>query len=118
MNFNSANTDTQIPVILPAGYTRYLVSTIRISGASASLTTATFGVFTATGGGGTTILTTTSCTVSTASDGTANNLQSVASGVSTVSFTLSGFPNLYFRVVAAEGSAATANVEIQIVPLS
>jgi hypothetical protein len=51
VNFNVANTDAQFPVTLPTGFTRYLVTSVRISGASASLTTATAGLFTAASGG-------------------------------------------------------------------
>lgn len=120
VNFNSANTDTAIAISLPTGFSRYLVNAVRISGASASITTATFGLFTATGGGGTTIISGgTAITVSSASDASSNNSMSAAvSNANTQSYTLASFPTLYFRVVNAQGSAATANVEIIIVPLT
>jgi len=60
----------------------------------------------------------TAITVTTSTDGTANNAESIAAdNTATASYTLSGFPDLYFRVGTAEGAAATANIEIQIVPL-
>jgi hypothetical protein len=117
VNFNVANTDTVIPITLPAGYTRYLVAQVRISGASASLTTATCGVFTGAGGTGVAVVSAASAiTVSSASENTANNAQSltIASGV-TQTITAA---NLYFRVGTAQGSAATGTVTIAITPVS
>lgn len=117
INFNSANTDTTIPITLPTGFTRYRVAGVRINGASASLTTATFGLFTAAAAGGTAIVTSaTACTVSTASESTNNNMQSPSvNNTGTMSFTNA---NLFFRVQTPQGSAATGNVAIQIEPLS
>lgn len=118
VNFNSANTDFSISVPTPpTGYTRYTVSSIRISGASASLSTATFGLFTASGGGGTALIGAgTAITVTSTTDGGANNAQSTAATTAnTSSFTQAGFTTLYFRVGTPEGSAATGNVTFQIV---
>jgi len=119
VNFNSANTDNAINITLPTGFTRYLVSAARIAGASASLTTATCGVFTATGAGGTAVVTSaTAITVSTASEGTNNNAQILTvNNANTQSYLLSSVPTLYFRVQNAQGSAATANVVLVIIPL-
>lgn len=116
VNFNSANTDFQLVMALPTGFTRYFINNIFISAASGTLTTATCGVFTATGGGGTAIVTGgTAITVSTASDNTANNLQSLSSASATTSWTVNP---IYFRVQNAEGSAATGTVTIHYRPLS
>ena len=119
VNFNSTNTDTAIPISLPTGFTRYLVSNVRISGASASISTATFGLFTASAGGGTAIISAgTVITVTTAADGTNNNAQiNNATNTGTQAYTLAGFPTLYFRVGTPQGSAATASVEVIIIPL-
>src|SRR5215472_17960082 len=57
INFNASNSDTPIPILLPAGYSRYRIEQIIISGPTAALNTATCGVFTATGGGGTAVVT-------------------------------------------------------------
>lgn len=117
VNFNSANTDYPIVVPLPAGFTRYVVQGLRISAASASLTTATCGLFTAAAAGGTAIVTTGSViTVSSASENSANNTQSftIATGA-TQSFTAS---TLYFRVQTAQGSPATGLVSLYLTPLS
>src|SRR5665213_1719703 len=76
VDFNVANADTIIPVSLPTPFTRYALNSIRISGASHSLTTATAGLFTAAAGGGVPIVTAaSSITVSATADNTNNNLQ-------------------------------------------
>ncbi len=118
VNFNSANTDNAITIpTLPSGYTRYQIEGCRISGASASITTATCGLFTATAAGGTAIVTSaTAITVSTASESTNNNMQSLTiNNSTTMSFTNA---TLQFRVQTAQGSAATANVTLSIRPVS
>ena len=119
VNFNSANTDTAFAITLPTGYTRFIVQAVRISGASASLSSSTFGVFSGAGGTGTAIVASgTACTITSSSDNTANNAQNatIAAGPSQ-SMTVAGFPSIYFRNQTAQGSAATANVSIMIIPL-
>lgn len=112
VNFNSANTDNAIAITLPTGATRYRVNQVYISGASGTLTTSTVGVFTSTGGGGAAVIAGgTAVTVSTASDATANNAQVLAGGV--ITYTAS---TLYFRIGTPQGSAATANVAVIIIP--
>jgi hypothetical protein len=113
VNFNVANTDTLIAIpALPAGYTRYMVTNVVISNASHTLTTATFGVFNAASAGGAALVAAaTAITVSSATDGAANNAQATA-GVTTVTMTLASFQTIYFRVGTAEGSAATASVSL------
>lgn len=116
VNFNSANTDTPITINLPTGYSRYRVTDVVISGASASLTTATCGLFSVTGAGGTAIVTSASAiTVSTASANTNNNAQALT--VNNSGTAAYNFATLYFRVQTAEGSAATGNVSITYEPL-
>lgn len=117
VNFNSANTDTPIVIRLPAGITRYKAPTIRISGASATITTATCGVFTAAAAGGTAVITNpTTITVSSATESSNNNMQNITpTNNDTMSYNNT---TLYFRVITAQGSAATANVTIIIEPLS
>ncbi len=118
VNFNSGNTDTTIPISLPTGYTRYLLATIYIGGASASLSTATAGVFTAAAGGGVAVATTQAITVTSASDATNNNNMALnLNNVSTQSYLVASEPNIFFRVVNPQGSAATGNVVVQIRPL-
>ncbi len=117
VNFNAGSTDTAIPITLPTGYTRYAIDFVRLSGASGTLTTATVGVFSSTGGGGTTIVTSGAITVSTASEDTANNSQffSIAAGATPITFTGA---NVYVRVGTPQGSAATGTMTIGIIPVS
>lgn len=117
VNFNSANTDNAVTVVLPTGFSRFRIGGIAISGASATLTTATFGVFTATAGGGTAVIAgATAVTVSSTSESTTNNMQFVTpANVNTASYNNT---TLYFRVQTAQGSAATASVTIFYQPVS
>lgn len=116
VNFNSGNSDNAITVPLPPGYSTYLVDACYICAASASLTTATCGLFTATGAGGTAIITSaTAITVSTAAANTNNNTQSLTiNNQKTQSYNVA---TLYFRVQTAEGSGATGNVILFVIPL-
>lgn len=117
INFNSANTDTAVAINLPTGFTRFSVLRVTISHASGTLTTSTFGVFTAAAGAGTAIIAGgTANTVSTASEGTNNNTM-LNSASNTTSYLLASVPNIYFRVQNAQGSAATADIIIVINPL-
>jgi hypothetical protein len=117
VNFNSANTDNAINIPLPTGYSNYRITGILISNASASLTTATCGVFSATGGGGTAIVASaTAITISTGSTNTNNNQQVLTfSNSNTEAF---NFSTIYFRVQTAEGSAATGTVTVFYQPVS
>ena len=119
VNFNSANTDNAIALALPTGYTRFTFSALRIWGASGTLTTSTFGLFTATGAGGSALVAgSTACTVSTAAEGTTANSQQPTSAIGAAqTFRLVDVPSLYFRVQNAQGSAATANVAALIIPM-
>lgn len=119
VNFNSANSDTSLPIALPPGYTRYRINQIIISGASASISTATWGLFTAAGGGGTAISAAgQTISVTTASENTGNNMLVVAPA--TINQNLQSFnaATLFFRVGTAQGSAATATVTVTYTPVS
>ena len=115
VNFNSI-ADTALSITLPKGFTRYLISSVRITNASASLTTAKFGVFPTTGGGGTAIVASgTAITVSTASDATVNNMQQTSSiNGAAMSYLVANTPTIYFRVTTVQGSAATADIDLFI----
>jgi hypothetical protein len=119
VNFNSANTDTELTITLPTGFTRFIVNRLYIFGASGTLSTSTVGLFTNTGGAGTTIQANTANTITTASDGTTNNIMNTAIAFvgSFVSASLPVPNKLYFRVGTAQGVAATANVILIYVPL-
>jgi hypothetical protein len=93
--------DTALPLIATA---KYSVSNVIVTNASASLAQAVAGLYTATGGGGTTIVTTAALSAATGS--TIVIQQTVAStAVATV-------PNLYYRVTTANTAAATADVYV------
>ncbi len=122
VDFNVANTDTAIPIVLPVGLTRYRIGITanvagEISGASASISTATYGLFTATGGGGVAIVAAgQAIALTSASENTSNNMASV---VGTTTGVISyNATTLYFRVGTAQGSAATATVIIFYTPVS
>lgn len=114
INFNSANTDNALTITLPTGFTRYQVYGVVLSHASQTLTTATMGVFTSTGGGGTQVVANSAITVSTASESTANNMQNFNTSFTT-SYTAG---TLQIRVGTAQGAAATGDVTIFIAPVS
>ena len=116
INFNAANSDNPLLINLPLGYTRYRVEKILISNATATLTTATCGVFTQTGAAGLGVVAgSTSVTVSQPVDDTNANMQSLTivnqNTMSLIDTTL------YFRVQTAQGSAALADVTIFYQPL-
>jgi hypothetical protein len=116
INFGSANTDYVVNISLPAGFTRYLISSVSISGASADISAATCGLFTATGGGGTAIVASGSAiTVSATADATNNNAMSFAlTDQNTRSYTVTA---LYFRVQSAASGTPTASVTVRYIPL-
>lgn len=116
INFNAANTDNPLLVNLPAGYTRYKIRDILISNASATLTTATCGVFTQAAGAGVAVVAgSTAVTVNTAGTDTNNNMQSLTIA-NQATMALSD-TTLFFRTQIAQGSAATADVTIFYQPL-
>lgn len=117
VNFNSANTDFPVTIALPLGYTRYRVTAVWVSGASASISSATFGLYTAAAAGGTGLIVGAAPTLTASSENTNNNLfvTGAVTNSATQDWTLS---TLYIRVGTAQGSAATATVSIQVLPLS
>ena len=116
INFNSTNTDNPLLINLPAGYTQYRVDRIMISGASASLSTATCGVWTQAGGLGSAIVASGSAiTVTQTLSDTVNNMQSLTiANQNTMSLIET---TLYFRVQTPQGSAALGNVTILYEPM-
>ena len=117
VNFNSANTDNAIAIALPTGITRYMVSAVLLNKASASISTATCGLFTAAAGGGMANVTGESAiTVTATTANTNNNSQSLT--VNSAATEAYDVATLFFRVGTAQGSPATADVIIHIRPLS
>jgi hypothetical protein len=116
VNFNSANSDNQIAIPLPPGFSTFLVAGAFISNASHSLTTATCGLFTAAGAGGVAIVSSaTAITVSSTAANTNNNAQSLTINNANTQSYNAGI--LFFRVQTAEGAAATGTVTLHITPL-
>lgn len=116
VNFNSANTDTALTLTLPAGVSRWRFNAIFINNASASISSATVGVFTGTGGGGQTIAANQAITVTASAADTNNNTMALA-GTNTGTMAYSD-TTIYVRVGTAQGSAATADVVVFISILS
>jgi hypothetical protein len=116
VNFNSANTDNAIAVPLPPGIARYQVQSVRLNNASASISTATVGVFTGTGGTGQTIAANQAITVTATAADTNNNSQNLT--ITNAGSEAYNDATLQVRIGTAQGSAATADVIIIIVPLT
>jgi hypothetical protein len=116
VNFNLTNSDNQILINLPVGFTRWRMASIFITGASGTLTTATCGVFTQPAAGGFALVTSgTAITVTNGSIDTNNNMQSFAfNDATTMCFSDTA---IYFRVQTPQGVAATANISVFYEPL-
>lgn len=116
VNFNAPNSDNPLEINLPAGYTQYRIKQIIISGATASLTTATCGVFTGAGGTGIAVVNGgTAITVSADTVDTVNNMQLLPIANQN---TLALFDSiLYFQVQTPQGAIARGNVSIFYEPL-
>lgn len=104
IDLNSATTDTAVTI----GATRYLIDNITLESPSAAVTTATMGLFTAAGGGGTTLCADQALSGSLTATTKVMNLvkQAIVDSDSRTDGTL------YIRVGTAEGSACTVNVKI------
>ncbi len=101
---------------IPSWVTRYGIQFFRIinTGTTASLTTAQYGVFTATGGGGTAIIASGSSLAAITSNA-ANTAANFLQPGLTVSAYWTTNP-LYFRVTTAQGAAASGTVYLCIIP--
>ncbi len=116
VSFGTTAIETQFPVTLPAGYTRYRVDQCTISQASGTLAGATVGLFTATGAGGTAIVTSSTATTVTSSlENTVNNSESLTiNNLSIIDYTASP---LFFRIGSVT-AAQTATVTLYVKPIS
>lgn len=114
VNFGTAG-DNTISIPLPSGFTRICVAQLLISGPSGSLTAATFGLFTASGGGGTAMIASgTAITVSTATDNAANNAEQINTANFATGSYLPTSNQVFFRVGST--AAQTANVQLAYRP--
>lgn len=114
VNFNAANTDNAVTLVLPPGTTRWTLEEVIIFNASATLTTATFGLFTGAGGTGQTISTAQAITVSGTTAGSANSSMQNTAGVTV----MNTGTTLFFRTQTAQGAPATGDVVISIFALT
>jgi hypothetical protein len=103
VNLNSTNTDSLIQIT--SLWTNWVLHSVLVKnkGTTASLTAATAGLFTAAGGGGTTL----------AADPDRNLISLTLSSP----FVWRNHERLYFRVGTAQDAAATADVYVFIQPL-
>lgn len=116
VNLNSANTDNAIAITSPNTNYRVQAVLVKNKGTTASLTTATAGLFTATGAGGLALAANQALSAITAKDvNTDANLLSLAITVGARTWINS--ETLQFRVGTAQGAAATADVYVYIQPL-
>ena len=116
VDLNSANTDTAIAITSPTTNYRVGACVVRNKGTTASLTTATAGLFTSTGGGGLALCANQalSAITSNAIGTDANALQLTAT---VAARTAIASTTLQFRVGTAQGAAATADVYVYILPM-
>lgn len=116
INFNSANTDNTLTFSLPAGVTRWRVSNMFICKASASISTATVGVFTGAGGTGQTIAANQAITITQSAANINNNgMVLVTTNGATEHYDVT---TIFLRIGTAQGSAATADLVFEIIPLT
>jgi len=114
VNLNNVG-DTTVPVVLPSGMTRFKVAEMHVSHASLSLTTATVGLYTAASAGGVAIVTpATTGITSTTTDTSPNAASMTVINPNTTSY---NDASLYIHVAIAQGSAATGDVTIVLIPL-
>jgi hypothetical protein len=116
VNLNSATTDTSITITSPT--TNYTVDRVMVvnNGTTASLTTATAGLFTATSGGGLALAANQALAAIT-SNAIGTDANSLALTTTVGSRTAISTATLQFRVGSAQGAAATGNVYVWIRPL-
>lgn len=116
VTFSVANTDFQLQVVLPTNFTRFRPALLEISNPSATLGSSTISLWTGAGATGLQIVTSTATTITTASGNTNNNAQTFTPGqVATIAVSAS---TVYFRVMNAAGSAASADVVLYLQPVS
>ena len=114
VNLNSTG-DTNVVIPLPAGFTRYAVVSVRVVNASVSLTAAKIGIYTAASQGGVALLAQTALSGITSASANVANDMATLTPIATAYLTNS---SIYLNVGTAQGSAATADISIQIIPLS
>ena len=108
-SFNST-ADQGIPITIPAGYTKYLIQSIAVYNASTSLTTAAGGLYPTTSKGGTAFV----ASGQTYSSLTGSTISLNLTLTGAVSTTPLSATTLYLSLTTPQGSAATANVVVNV----
>lgn len=114
VNANSATTDFAIPLLLLPG-ANFVIDSVLLNNASTSLTTATYGVFTAAAAGGVTIVANGATNLSSLTVATSNLIGTLAATATTTVFnqaTLTTPSTIYVRTGTAQGGAATYDIYI------
>lgn len=115
VNFNpSVAVDVAVSITMPTAV--YQVDKVIIANANHSLSAAAVGLYTAIGGGGATIVTSQTLTITTSLPDNANSAMTLVLNAAEPTF---GHTNssLQFRIITAEGAAATADVILYLRPL-
>ena len=117
INFNpSVATDNSLAISVPTA--RYLLDKLVITNASQTLTTAVVGLYTAVGAGGIPLALSQSVNVSSSLTDTFGNMAALTFTASTsIVNTAFNDASLQFRIVTAEGAAATADVILYVRPM-
>lgn len=112
-NFNST-ADQAVPITLPAGATKYIITNVWVKNPSVNMTTAVGGFYSAVGKGGTLIV---AATQNYAALTAANKLQRCAVANPGGQDTVLNTANLYLSLTTPQGAAATADVILVGVPI-
>lgn len=120
VDFNTTNTDYPISIVLPTGYTKYRIGAITVinTGTTASLTTATCGVWTGAGETGTNLVATATALSAITTNAALTSSSIIASLTQLVSnyYVTSATNTIYFRMKTAQGAAASGTVVVQVIP--
>lgn len=114
INCNATNTDNAITITSPTTNYRIFQVLLQNTGSTASLTTATFGVFSTTGGGGTTIVNSGSVMTTMTSNAVNGADMQAYSSATLGAF---NFGTVQLRTQTAQGAACTINAYVYIQPL-
>lgn len=120
IDFNTTNTDYPVTITLPTGYTKFILASIRTvnTGTTASLTTATYGVWTGAGETGTAIVTSGAVLSAITTNAPATNAAYVVSSLAVggTAYFNSG-TTFYYRMKTAQGAAASGTAIFQLIPI-
>lgn len=113
--FSVSSTDTTLAVVLPAGFSNYVINGIRICNAGNTLASATVSLWTGAGMTGVQVITSTAVTVVTATISVNNNAQLIQPAPLNTQAT--NVTTIYFRVMTGSTAVTTADVLLTYAPL-